>query len=53
MQKKPLPRIIAVCAFVAVLLVNFLSLKLSTIVLMLAAGSVSLALHLRKGGNKG
>ena len=53
MQKKPLPRIIAACAFVAVLLVNFLSLKLSTIVLMLVAGAVSLAVHLRKGGNKG
>ena len=53
MQKKPMPRIIAGCAFAVVLTVNFLSLKLSTIVLMLAAGCVSLALHLRKGGNKG
>ena len=53
MQKKTLPRAIMGCAFAAVLLVNFLSLKLSTIVLMLAAGCVSLAVHLRKGGGKG
>lgn len=52
MQKKPLPRIIAACAFAVVLVVNFLSLKISTIVLMLAAGSVNLALHLRKGGGR-
>ena len=53
MQRKPLTRIIAVCAFAVVLLVNFLSLKLSAIVLMLVAGTVSLAVHLGKGGNRG
>ena len=50
MKKKPLPRIIAACAFAAILAVNFLSLKLSSIVLMLVAGTVSLVVYLRKGG---
>ena len=51
MKKKPLPRIIAAGAFCAVLLINIFSLNISTITLMLAAGTISLVLfHCRKGG---
>ena len=52
MKKKAQPRIIAGCAFAIMLAVNFLALKLSTITLLIAAGSVSLALFLvrQKGG---
>ena len=50
MQKKPFPRIVAGSAFAVMLAVNFLSLKLSSITLMLAAGTVSLAVFLGKGG---
>ena len=49
MQKKPLPRIIAFCAFGIVLAVNFLSLKLSTIVVMISAGAVSVAVFAIRG----
>ena len=52
MKKKAQPRIIAGCAFAVILAVNFLSLKLSTITLLIAAGSVSLGIFLlkQKGG---
>lgn len=50
MQKKPFPRAVALCAFAIMLAVNFLSLRFSSIVLMLTAGTVSLAVSLRKGG---
>ena len=49
MQKKPQPRIIAVCGFVAMLLINIFSLKISSNALMLVAGAVSLGLFLAKG----
>ena len=49
MQKKLQPRIIAVCGFVAMLLINIFSLKISSIALMLVAGAVSLGLFLAKG----
>ena len=55
MPKKPLPRIIAGCAFAVILTVNFLSLKLSTITLMILAGLVSFGIFwfkTRKGGVK-
>ena len=55
MQKKPFPRIVAGCAFFVMLAVNFLSVRLSSIVLMLVAGAVSLCVYLakaRKGGGK-
>jgi len=55
MKPKPMPRIIAGCAFAVMLTVNFLSLKFSSITLMLIAGTVSLAIFLakdRKGGGK-
>ena len=53
MKPKALPRIIAGCAFAVMLTVNFLSLKFSSITLMLIAGAVSLGIFLakeRKGG---
>ena len=54
MPPKPLPRIIACCAFAAMLVINFLALNISTITMMIAAGAVSLGVFLmgstRKGG---
>ena len=53
MQKKPLPRTIAFCAFGAMLTINFLALRISSITLMLIAGFVSLSIFLgkrKKGG---
>ena len=53
MKPLPLPRIIAGCAFAVMLAVNFLSLKFSSITLMILAGSVSLLIFLakdKKGG---
>ena len=52
MKPKPLPRIIAGCAFIAMLVINFFALKISTIALLLLAGGVSLGFFLGKGGNK-
>lgn len=52
MQPKPFPRIIAGCAFAVMLTANLLSLRLSSIVLMLIAGAVSIVLFAckRKAG---
>ena len=52
MPKKPFPIMIASCAFAAMLLVNFLSLRISSITLMLAAAFVSLLICAlkQKGG---
>ena len=50
MRQKPLPRKIYLCAFGAMLVINLLSLKISTITLMLIAGFVSLSITLTKGG---
>ena len=52
MKPKPMPRIIAGCAFAVMLLVNFLSLRISSVVLMLIAGAVGLLVYLaqKKGG---
>ena len=52
MKPKPLPRIIAGCAFIAMLVINFFALKISTIALLLLAGGVSLGFFLGKGGKK-
>ena len=55
MKPKPMPRIIAGCAFTVMLAVNFLSLKLSSIALMILAGAVSLGIFFaknQKGGGK-
>lgn len=56
MPKKPLPRIILVCAAAIMLIINIFSLNFSTIILMLTAGALGLAFYLigkhtsRKGG---
>ena len=49
--KKPMPRIIVCCAFAAMLVFNFLSLRISSIALMLLAGAVSLGISLIKGNS--
>ena len=48
MQKKPLPVTIMLCAAAAMLLFNVFSVRISSILLMLAAGLVSLILFLAK-----
>lgn len=54
MQKKPMPRTIMLCAFAAMLVIDVLALKVSSIVLMLVAGLVSLILFMiRKPATKG
>ena len=53
MKPLPMPRIIAGCAFAVMLAVNFLSLKFSSISLMLIAGATGLIVFLvnrKKGG---
>ena len=50
MPKKPQPRITAGCAFVAMLLIEFFSLNISSITLLLAAAVISLSIYLVKGG---
>ena len=40
------------CAFAAMLVINFFALKISTIVLLLLAGGLSLGIFLGKGGKK-
>ena len=50
MPKKPQPRITAGCAFVAMLLIEFFSLNISSITLLLTAAVVSLSIYLVKGG---
>ena len=54
MPKKPLPMAIAGCAFAAMLTINFLSLNVSSIALLLLAGAVSLGIFLcrPKGGKE-
>ncbi len=54
MKKTPMTAAIAVCSFAAVILINVFALRLSTIVLMLAAAVVSLAVYLvgRKTGKE-
>ena len=52
MQKKPLPRTIMICSAVVMLLVNFLSLHLSSILLMLFAALISIAVFVGKGAGK-
>ena len=51
-KKKPLPRALLLSGFLAMLAVNVFSLNISTIALMLAAGLVSLAVFLVKGGGR-
>ena len=49
MKKKPQPRIIAGCAFVIMLVSNLFSLRISSVLLMLAAGIISLSVFAAKG----
>ena len=46
MQKKPMPRAFMLCAFAAMLLINVFSVRISSIILMLAAGLISLILFM-------
>ena len=48
MQKKPVPLTIMICAFTAMLLINVFALRISSIMLMLIAAVVSLAIFLVK-----
>ena len=52
MRKKPLTLTLMIAAAIAMLLINFLSLRFSSIVVMLLAGAVSLAVFIagQKGG---
>ena len=49
MQKKPLPLTIMICAFLVMLLIDMLAIRVSSITLMLIAAAVSLGLFLVKG----
>ena len=54
MQKKLMPRAFMLCAFAAMLLIDFLSVRISSIILMLTAGSISLIIYMfRKPAAKG
>ncbi len=54
MQNKVLPRVILICSFAAMLLINIFSVRISSIILMLAAGFVSLLLFIvRKPAEEG
>ena len=46
MQNKPFPRGIMICAFAAMLVIDVLALRVSTIILMLIAAAVSLSVFL-------
>ena len=50
MQKKPQPRIIAGCAFAAMVLIDLLALKISTVTLMVITALVCLGIFRLKGG---
>ncbi len=57
MPDQPVPRVIMICACAGMLAVNILSLRISSVVLMMTAGLVSLVLFLFKkpaagGGNR-
>ena len=49
MEKKPLPIFILICSFAAMLLINILSLKFSSLCLMLIAGAVGLVAFVIQG----
>ena len=53
MKNKLQPRITAACAFAAMLAINVFALRISSVVLMLLAGCVSLALFIAKGAPAG
>ena len=54
MQKKPMPRVFMLCAFAAMLLINIFSVRISSIILMLTCGLVSLIIFMiKKPASKG
>ena len=54
MQKKPMPRVFILCAFTSILLINIFSVRISSIILMLAAGLISLIIFMvKKSAAKG
>jgi chromate transporter len=53
MQKKPMPRAFMLCAFAAMLLIDIFSVRISSIVLMLAAGLISLIVFMVRKPAKG
>ncbi|OFB63264.1 hypothetical protein [Synergistes jonesii] len=48
MQKKTMPRVFMLCAFSAMLLINIFSVRISSIILMLTAGLISLIIFMVK-----
>ena len=53
MQKKPLPKVIMLCAFASMLVIDLFALRISSITLMLIAALVSLAVFtVKKDGGK-
>ena len=52
MAPRPLPRTIMLCAFLVMMAVNFFSLRISTITLMIVAALVGLGTFLVKGGGR-
>ena len=48
MQKKPMPRVIMLCGFAVMLLINIFSVRISSIILMLTAGLISLIIYMVK-----
>lgn len=48
MQKKPLPMTFMLCAFAAMFLINIFSVRISSIILMLATGLISLVIFMVK-----
>ena len=54
MQKKPMPRAFMLCAFAAMLLINIFSVRISSIILMLTSGFISLIMFIvKKPAGKG
>ena len=53
MPKQPLPRIIAGCAFAAMLVINYFALNISTIALLIMAGTVSFSVFRMQKNRKG
>ena len=54
MDQKPLPVVIMLCAFAAMMLIDICSVRISSIILMLTAGLVSLVLYMvRRPDTKG
>lgn len=53
MQKKPLPKMIMICSFIAMMIINIFSIKFSSISLMMIAAIVSLAVFVTNQPSKG